>query len=76
MIVARARAEIAMQRARLEGWNMAIGQLSPQRTLERGFAIARDQEGVVLKDAAQLASGDRVYTQLARGRFSSEVLKR
>ncbi|MBF0282961.1 MAG: exodeoxyribonuclease VII large subunit [Magnetococcales bacterium] len=41
--------------------------LSPQAILDRGFAIARDGEGRIVRDAAQLAPGESLSVTLARG---------
>jgi exonuclease VII large subunit len=46
------------------------------RVLERGYAIATDAAGNVLRDAAQVALGDSVAIQLYRGRLSTEVKKK
>lgn len=41
--------------------------LDPQRTLERGYAIATLADGGVVRDAAQLARGAQVNLRLANG---------
>jgi exodeoxyribonuclease VII large subunit len=65
--LARQRHALALQQARLDS-------LSPSRTLERGYAIVMDAEGRLLQSAGQVAKGDLIRTQLARGRVSSQVL--
>jgi exodeoxyribonuclease VII large subunit len=41
--------------------------------LERGYAIATDAVGNILRDASQVAVGDTVNLQLHRGRLTTEV---
>lgn len=74
-IVARSKGHVATHRARLVGWKKLISQLGPDKTLVRGFAIARDGKGRLLRDSKKLRVGEQVYTQLAKGRFTSEVVK-
>ncbi|GMR17291.1 MAG: exodeoxyribonuclease VII large subunit [Gammaproteobacteria bacterium] len=53
----------------------ALNAVSPLATLQRGYAIVRDAEtGAVVRDAANLHSGDRVQAQLARGSISATVV--
>jgi exodeoxyribonuclease VII large subunit len=44
--------------------------------LERGYAIATDAAGNLLRDATQVALGDTVAIQLHRGRLTTEVKKK
>jgi exonuclease VII large subunit len=46
------------------------------RLLERGFAIAYDHAGNVLRSAEQVSVGDTVSIQLARGLLTTEVKKK
>lgn len=50
-----------------------LHSVSPLAVLERGYAIVRDSEGRVVKDAATLRTGDQVRTRLARGEFTATV---
>jgi len=66
----RARAErISRLRTQLE-------ERSPLRVLERGYAVAYDSQGNVVRSAEQVQVGDSVSIQLARGRLSTEVRKK
>ncbi|MES1927310.1 exodeoxyribonuclease VII large subunit [Salinisphaera sp. T31B1] len=47
--------------------------VSPLQTLERGYAIARDADGNILRAADNVVSGDRVSVDLARGRLDCDV---
>lgn len=46
---------------------------SPGQLLERGYAIATDVNGNILRDARQVAIGDAVRIQLRRGLLTTEV---
>ena len=50
-----------------------LDSLSPRRILERGYAIAFDADGKILKDAAQSGEGQPITVQLARGRLAARV---
>ncbi|HEY2352122.1 MAG TPA: exodeoxyribonuclease VII large subunit [Candidatus Acidoferrum sp.] len=58
---------------RVERLRLQLEERSPLRVLERGYAIATDAAGNVLRDAAQVAVGDGVNVQLHRGRLITEV---
>jgi len=46
--------------------------LSPQRTLARGYAIVRTDNGIV-RSATELATGKRVEVELGEGGFGARV---
>lgn len=48
--------------------------LSPQSTLDRGYAIVQDVEGHVVTDPAQLAVDDLVRVTVARGDFGARTV--
>src|SRR5271170_4983049 len=63
-------------RAKREAWERLAVQLEergPLKVLERGYAIATDASGNVLRDANQVAIGAEVRIQLHRGRLRTEV---
>jgi exodeoxyribonuclease VII large subunit len=63
-------------RLKRERWQRLAVQLqerSPLKVLERGYAIATDAAGVVLRDADHVEVGDEVRVQLHRGRLDTEV---
>ena len=68
--ILRARAE------RLERLRTLLEERSPQRVLERGYSVAYDAHGNVVRSADQVQVGDSVTVQLARGRISTEVRKK
>ena len=47
--------------------------LSPQSTLDRGYAVVRDAAGAVVRDASALHTGDLVSLRLARGETQAQV---
>ena len=72
------RAERSL-RAKRERWQRLALQLQergPLKVLERGYAIATDAAGNLLRDAAQVTPGDSVVIQLHRGRLATEVRKK
>jgi exodeoxyribonuclease VII large subunit len=69
----RAERLLRVKRERLDRVRLLLEERSPLRVLERGYAIATDAHGNVLRDAAQVALGAPVNVQLARGRLTTEV---
>jgi exodeoxyribonuclease VII large subunit len=69
----RAERLLRVKRERLDRLRLLLEERSPLRVLERGYAIATDAAGNVLRDAAQIALGAPVNVQLARGRLTAEV---
>lgn len=46
-----------------------LESLSPKRVLERGYAVVRTVDGGVVRDPAEVAGGDRLDVEVARGRL-------
>lgn len=67
------RARLQEARTRLDGWSRLVEQLSPERTLSRGFSVTRTAGGAALRDAQKAPPGSRIETQLYRGRLVSRV---
>jgi len=61
------------KRERLERLRLQLEERSPLRVLERGYAIATDAAGNVLRASDQVSLGDTVNVQLHRGRLNTEV---
>ncbi len=70
------RGLVGRDRLRLGALAGQLTQLSPLAVLERGYAIAFDAQGKVLKSAAAVGLGDPIQVQLARGRLEAEVKKK
>ncbi|WP_051571375.1 exodeoxyribonuclease VII large subunit [Cryptosporangium arvum] len=58
--------ELAQVRARVRA-------LSPQATLDRGYAVVQRADGAVLRDAADAAPGDALRVRLAAGELPAVV---
>ena len=68
---AAARVSVAGQR--LAALESHLKHLNPELVLERGYAIAVDANGKVVREAAQLAPGDALTVRFARGSAETEV---
>ena len=66
------RLVLERRRTALEHCAGRLRALSPRATLTRGYAIVRNDDGVV-RAAAALAAGDRVDVELAEGGFGANV---
>ena len=66
MLVSRKRAEFSALAA-------ALDAMSPLKVLGRGYAMAKDEAGNVLKNSRTLQSGDRVRVTLGEGGFTAVV---
>lgn len=51
----------------------ALDAMSPLRVLERGYAIAQDRSGNVVREAAAVARGDEVRVRLWKGALNCRV---
>jgi exodeoxyribonuclease VII large subunit len=63
---------VERRRGALERAAGRLRALSPRATLERGYAIVRDDSGIV-RSAETLAAGDAVAVELGRGAFDARV---
>ena len=69
------RTTLFSRRARWEQVAGRFNALSPLKILERGYAVVFDPAGKLLTDSAQVASGDDLKVQLARGRVEAKVTR-
>jgi exodeoxyribonuclease VII large subunit len=69
----RAERLLRVKRERLDRLRLQLEERSPLRVLERGYAIATDTSGAILRDATQVAIGSTVNVKLHRGRLIAEV---
>ena len=51
----------------------SLDALSPLGVLQRGYAIAQDAKGRLLRDAATVSQGDAVSVRLAKGKLNARV---
>jgi exodeoxyribonuclease VII large subunit len=74
-LVASGRALLLRRRSRYEQLEARLRDLSPLNILERGYALVFDAQGKLVKDSAQLQSGDEIRARLAKGEISATVRK-
>jgi len=67
---------VSAQRRRLEGAALRLQERSPFQILERGYAIAYDAAGRVLRSPDQVATGDDISVRLARGILDATVQRK
>lgn len=65
--------KIQQGRERLGLAAASLDALSPLGVLQRGYAIAQDASGKLVRDAASVNVGDEVNVRLAKGRLSTRV---
>src|SRR4029077_774129 len=68
---ARAERILAGKRQRFEAAKLQLEERDPFRILERGYAIAYDASGKVLRSADQVALGEDISIRLARGELGA-----
>jgi exodeoxyribonuclease VII large subunit len=66
-IQAAARLFLQATRGKVQALDNSLQALSPLGVLERGYAICRDAQGNIVKDASALHPGDSFSVRLARG---------
>jgi exodeoxyribonuclease VII large subunit len=66
---------LAKKRGQMQSLRAELEQLNPEAILKRGYAIAFNAAGAVLKDAAEVATGEPITLHLARGRIGARVEK-
>ncbi len=60
--------------AQLSRYAASLDALSPLKVLSRGYAIAKDEEGHVVKSAADVALGQDLTVQLGEGSVKTKVV--
>jgi|SRR5579875_3435931 len=75
-LAAHARRYLAAARRKLESTSVRLEERNPLHLLERGYAIAYDSSGRVLRSAAQVREGDDIAVRLARGRLDATVARK
>jgi exodeoxyribonuclease VII large subunit len=66
------RARLTRDRGALERLTAQLGQLSPVKILERGYAIVSNESGIV-KDAAAAPAGSAIHVRLGKGELDARV---
>ncbi|HEY4906851.1 MAG TPA: exodeoxyribonuclease VII large subunit [Candidatus Acidoferrum sp.] len=72
-LAARSDRALRQKRERLDRLNLQLHERSPLRVLERGYAIATDSTGQILRSTTQVAIGDAVSLRLLNGRLTTSV---
>ncbi len=72
-LAAAARDQIESDVRRFTRLTAALDALSPLKVLGRGYAMAQGSDGAILRDSAQVAPGDTIRVQLARGSLHCTV---
>jgi exodeoxyribonuclease VII large subunit len=75
-LAARSDRALRHKRERLDRLRLQLQERSPLRVLERGYAIATDSNGQILRSSTQVALGDPVTLRLHQGRLATEVKAR
>jgi exodeoxyribonuclease VII large subunit len=52
-----------------------VTALSPQATLDRGYAVVQDEAGAVLRDAEAASVGQALFVRLGRGSLDASVTR-
>jgi exodeoxyribonuclease VII large subunit len=72
-LASRSDRALRNKRERLDRLNLQLHERSPLRVLERGYAIATDSAGQILRSSTQVAVGDAVNLRLHQGRLTTSV---
>jgi exodeoxyribonuclease VII large subunit len=70
---AAVHARLEAARKRLAVTAASLDALSPLAVLHRGYALAEDDAGRLLRDASMVNAGERVRVRLAKGRLNCRV---
>ena len=54
----------------------SLRALSPQATLDRGFAVVQDEKGAVVRDPAKVTAGAPLRLRLARGDLAARAVSK
>lgn len=65
--------QMEMAAGRLQRAAAALAHLNPEATVARGYAIVRDQHGVIVSNAGTLSIGQAVTLQLAVGHAGARI---
>ena len=65
--------KISLAESALNVMQTRIGAADPRKIMERGYALAVDNDGVVLKGASGVSVGDRMSVMFADGTINAEV---
>jgi len=69
------RLQMGRREEQLQHVAQTLNVVSPLATLGRGYAIVRDADGNIVRDAGGLTPGDSISARTARGEISAEVTR-
>ncbi len=72
-LASRSERALRQKRDRFDRLRLQLHERSPLRVLERGYAIATDSTGQILRSSTQVAVGDAVTLRLHQGRLTTSV---
>jgi exodeoxyribonuclease VII large subunit len=75
-VAEKIRRALVTKRQRFEAARLQLEERSPFRILERGYAIAYDASGKVLRSTDQVAIGEDIAVRLARGELGATVKRK
>ncbi len=64
---------LALRRTQLEGLTQRLNGLNPYATLERGYAIVRNETGQVIRSVSQTQPGQALWVRVADGEFAART---
>jgi exodeoxyribonuclease VII large subunit len=64
---------VEMARTRLDGLRASVRALSPQSTLDRGYAIVQDKDGGLVDSTEEVAAGDVLRIRVRDGDIGAVV---
>lgn len=67
------RRQLELRQRRLSQQVELLETVSPLKTIRRGYSLALNAEGSILRDSASLTPGDLITTKLAKGEVLSRV---
>ncbi|CUS47248.1 MAG: exodeoxyribonuclease VII large subunit XseA [Idiomarinaceae bacterium HL-53] len=67
---------VTEQRKRFVSLQQALQLVSPLNVLARGYSMTFDEQGKLLRDEAQIETGDLLTTRFAKGSVTSQVIKK
>jgi len=67
------RARLLAGRSTIDRQRASLEALSPVAILNRGYALVFDANNQLVKDAAQLKTGEEISARLARGQVRARV---
>ena len=75
-LAARSERLLRAKREALARLGLQLEERGPRKALERGYAIATDARGNILRSPEQVGIGERIAVELYRGRLEAEVKAR